>query len=146
MYHPPSFFLNPIPNDSCVHTAAHLHRFSQSIKMASAKLSDAAAVVDDMSRVFDASDDLQLIQSIRTNMSDILQQCQQKEQTVKDIIRGIKKSLILSVKVNVLKILGTPDRTRIISSSPRAGQQCDSSRASNVKLDRGSSAWRGVQD
>ena len=52
------------------------------------KIAEAIAVVEDMRSVYDSTEDLQLIQSIRTNASEILEICQQKEQTVKDIIRG----------------------------------------------------------
>lgn len=49
---------------------------------------ETAAIIDDMSKAFDSTEDIALIQSIRTNMADILQICQQKEQSVKIIIRG----------------------------------------------------------
>jgi hypothetical protein len=54
----------------------------------SVKIAEAITVVGDVSRVFDPSEDAAIIRSIREDMSDILQICQQKEQSAKDIIRG----------------------------------------------------------
>ena len=54
----------------------------------STKVTDACAVVDEMANVYDAADDLALIRSTRDNMMEILQICQDKEQSVKHIIRG----------------------------------------------------------
>jgi hypothetical protein len=49
---------------------------------------ETVAVIDDMARVFDSNEDIQLIRNINSNMVDILQICQQKEQSVKEIVRG----------------------------------------------------------